>query len=319
MPDTPADKLRIAFMGSPPIARGVLEALMAAGHEIACVYSQPPRPAGRGQKLTPTPVQAFAEARGLQVRTPKTLKSAEAQAAFAALGLDAAVVVAYGLILPQPILDAPRLGCLNMHASILPRWRGAAPIQRAIMAGDTETGVDAMLMEAGLDTGPVLASVRTPITCEDTAGTLHDRLARLAAELAPRALAGLAGGSLKPVVQIEDGMTYAAKITGDDQRIDWARAAREVDCQIRGLAPAPGAWCETDFGQGPVRLKILFSELMDVSTDLKPGTLLDDRLAVACGDSRAVRLLRLQKPGGKPLDAHDFLVGTPMAAGGILS
>ncbi|MFN3912473.1 methionyl-tRNA formyltransferase [Hyphomonas sp.] len=302
--------LRLAFMGSPGIALGVLEALIAAGHEIACVYSQPPRPAGRGQKLTPTPVHAFAEAQGLEVRTPKSLKKPEEQAAFAALNLDAAVVVAYGLILPQPILDAPRLGCLNLHASILPRWRGAAPIQRAIMAGDAETGVDAMLMEAGLDTGPVLASVRTPITREDTAGTLHDRLAGLAAELAPRALAGLADGSLKPVPQTEDGMTYAAKLTAEDQRIDWTRPAAEIDCRIRGLSPAPGAWCEADLGQGPVRLKLLFSELTNLWNPAPPGTLLDDQLAVACGDGRAVRLLRLQKPGGKPLGARDFLAGT---------
>ena len=311
--------LRIAFMGSPGIALGVLEALIAAGHEIACVYSQPPRPAGRGQKLTPTAVHAFAEAHGLEVRTPKSLKKPEDQAAFAALNLDAAVVVAYGLILPQPILDAPRLGCLNMHASILPRWRGAAPIQRAIMAGDTETGVDAMMMEAGLDTGPVLASVRTPITRADTAGTLHDRLAALAAELAPRALAELADGSLRPVAQSEDGMTYAAKLTADDQRIDWTRQAAEVDCRIRGLSPAPGAWCEADLGQGPVRLKLLFSELTDLWSPAPPGTLLDDRLAVACGDGRAVRLLRLQKPGGKPLGARDFIAGTPLAAGARLA
>jgi methionyl-tRNA formyltransferase len=311
--------LRIAFMGSPGIALGVLEALIAAGHEIACVYSQPPRPAGRGQKLTPTPVHAFAEARSLEVRTPKSLKKAEEQAAFAALDLDAAVVVAYGLILPQPVLDAPRLGCLNMHASILPRWRGAAPIQRAIMAGDTGTGVDAMMMEAGLDTGPVLASVRTPITAQDTAGTLHDRLAALAAELAPRALAGLADGSLTPVPQSDDGMTYAAKITAEDQRIDWTRPAAGVDCQIRGLAPAPGAWCEADLGQGPVRLKLLFSELTDSPAAAAPGTVVDDHLAVACGDGRAVRLLRLQKPGGKPLDARDFLAGTPLAAGTVLA
>jgi methionyl-tRNA formyltransferase len=311
--------LRIAFMGSPGIALGVLEALIAAGHEIACVYSQPPRPAGRGQKLTPTPVHAFAEARGLEARTPKSLKKAEEQAAFAVLGLDAAVVVAYGLILPQPILDAPRLGCLNMHASILPRWRGAAPIQRAIMAGDTETGVDAMMMEAGLDTGPVLASVRTPITVADTAGTLHDRLAVLAAELAPRALAGLADGSLRLMPQTEDGMTYAAKLTAEDQRIDWTRPAAEIDCQIRGLAPAPGAWCEVDLGQGPVRLKLLFSELTNLWNPAPAGTLLDDQLAVACGDGRAVRLLRLQKPGGKPLDARDFLAGTPLAAGSLLA
>ncbi|MEQ9504860.1 MAG: methionyl-tRNA formyltransferase [Hyphomonas sp.] len=310
--------LRIAFMGSPSIAQGVLEALIAAGHEIACVYSQPPRPSGRGQKLTPTPVHAFAEARGLEVRTPKSLKKPDAQAELAALNLDAAVVVAYGLILPQPILDAPRLGCLNMHASILPRWRGAAPIQRAIMAGDTETGIDAMMMEAGLDTGPVVASVRTPITRKDTAGTLHDRLATLAADLAPRALAGLADGSLTPVPQVEDGMTYAAKITADDQRIDWTRPAAEIDCQVRGLAPAPGAWCEADLGQGPVRLKIAFSELTNLSTTAAPGSVIDDRLAIACGDGRAVRLLKLQKPGGKPLDARDFLAGTPVPAGARL-
>lgn len=311
--------LRIAFMGSPGIALGVLKALIAAGHEIACVYSQPPRPAGRGQKLTPTPVHAFAEARGLEVHTPKSLKKPEEQAAFAALNLDAAVVVAYGLILPQLILDTPRLGCLNMHASILPRWRGAAPIQRAIMAGDTETGVDAMMMEAGLDTGPVLASVRTPITRQDTAGTLHDRLAALAAELAPRALAGLADGSLTPQPQTEDGMTYAAKLTTEDQRIDWSRPAAEVDCQIRGLSPAPGAWCEADLGQGPVRLKVLFSELTDHATVAVPGALIDQRLAVACGDGRAVRLLRLQKPGGKPLDARDFLAGSPLPEGAVLA
>ena len=307
--------LRIAFMGSPSIALGVLEALIAAGHEIACVYSQPPRPAGRGQKLTPTPVHAFAEAHGIDVRTPKSLRKAQAQAEFAELNPDAAVVVAYGLILPQPILDAPRLGCLNMHASILPRWRGAAPIQRAIMAGDTETGIDAMLMEAGLDTGPVLASIRTPITREDTAGTLHDRLARLAADLAPRALSGLADGSLKPVAHIGDGITYAAKITANDQRVDWSKPAAEVDCLIRGLAPAPGAWCEADLGQGPVRLKLLFSELTNLRNTAPPGTLIDDQLAVACGDGRAVRLLRLQKPGGKPLDARDFIPGMPLAAG----
>jgi len=311
--------LRIAFMGSPGIALGVLEALIAAGHEIACVYSQPPRPSGRGHKLTPTPVHAFAEARGLEVRTPKSLKGAEAQAAFAALGLDAAVVVAYGLILPQPVLDAPRLGCLNMHASILPRWRGAAPIQRAIMAGDTETGVDAMMMEAGLDTGPVIASVRTQITPEDTSGTLHDRLAALAAELAPRALAGLADGSLTPVLQIEEGMTYAQKVTAADQRIDWTRPAAEIDCQIRGLSPAPGAWCEWESESGPIRLKILSSQLSEYSVPDRPGTVLDDRLTVVCGDGRAVRLLRLQKPGGKPLDAREFLAGNHIPASEVLS
>ena len=253
--------LRLAFMGSPDIAVSVLQSLMAAGHEVVCVYSQPPRPAGRGKKLTPTPVHAFAEARGIEVRTPKSLKKPPEQEAFAALELDAAIVVAYGLILPQAILDAPRLGCLNMHASILPRWRGAAPIQRAIMAGDTETGVDAMMMEAGLDTGPVVATERTPITVEDTAGSVHDRLAELAAQLAPRALAGLADGSLTPVPQAEEGMTYAAKLGPADQRVDWGKSAREVDCQIRGLSPFPGAWCEwTPPGKDvPIRLKLLMN------------------------------------------------------------
>ena len=313
--------LRIAFMGSPDIAVGVLKALIEAGHEIACVYSQPPRPAGRGQKLTPTPVHAYAESRGIEVRTPKSLKKAPEQEAFAALGLDAAVVVAYGLILPQAVLDAPRLGCLNMHASILPRWRGAAPIQRAIMAGDTETGVDAMLMDAGLDTGPVLASLRTPIGTDDTAGSVHDRLALLAADLAPRALAGLADGSLTPQPQPDDGITYAHKLGPDDQKVDWVRPARDVDCQIRGLSPFPGAWCywtppgSTD----PVRLKLLGSRRSGRETSAPAGMVLDDRLLVACGDGGAVRITRLQKPGGKPLDAEVFLNGQPIPPDTMLS
>lgn len=313
--------LRIAFMGSPDIAVGVLKALIEAGHEIACVYSQPPRPAGRGKKLTPTPVHAYAEAQGIEVRTPKSLKKAPEQAAFAALGLDAAVVVAYGLILPQAVLDAPRLGCLNMHASILPRWRGAAPIQRAIMAGDDETGVDAMLMDAGLDTGPVLASRRTPIGADDTAGTVHDRLAGLAAELAPAALAGLADGSLTPRAQPEEGITYAHKLGPDDQKVDWTRPARDVDCQIRGLSPFPGAWCEwTPPGADqPVRLKLLHARRSGRETSAPAGMVLDDNLLVACGDGGAVRLTRLQKPGGKPLDAEVFLNGQPIPPDTILS
>ncbi len=321
MPDEVTHPLRLAFMGSPDIAVSVLEALIAAGHDIACVYSQPPRPAGRGKKLTPTPVHAYAEARGIDVRTPKSLKKPPEQEAFAALDLDAAVVVAYGLILPQAILDAPRLGCLNMHASILPRWRGAAPIQRAIMAGDAETGVDAMMMEAGLDTGPVLASARTPITGEDTAGSVHDRLAALAAELAPRALAGLADGSLSPVPQTEAGMTYAAKLGPDDQRVDWARPARDVDCQIRGLSPFPGAWCLwTPPGKDePVRLKLLMSRRSGRETSAPAGMVLDDNLLVACGDGSAVRILRLQKPGGKPMDADQFLKGQAIAPDTVLA
>ncbi len=307
-------------MGSPPIAAGVLTRLVEAGHDIAAVYSQPPRPSGRGQKLTPTAVATCATALGLEVRTPRSLKKAEAQAAFAALDVDAAVVIAYGLILPKPVLEAPRLGCLNLHASILPRWRGAAPIQRALMAGDTETGIDAMLMEEGLDTGPVLTSLRTPITTVDTFATLHDRLALLAAEITPPALDGLATGRLIPRPQALEGVTYAHKITADDQFINWSRPAAEIDCQIRGLSPAPGAVTHyTPHGAAPVRLKLLFSTRTNTLTDAPPGTLLDDRLNVACGDGGVVQLLRLQAPGGKPLDAAAFLNGHPLAQGTVFS
>ncbi len=313
--------LRIAFMGSPDIAVGVLKALQEAGHDIACVYSQPPRKAGRGKKLKPTPVHAYAETQDIEVRTPKSLKSDEAKAEFAALDLDAAVVVAYGLILPQAVLDAPRLGCLNMHASILPRWRGAAPIQRAIMAGDAETGVDAMMMEAGLDTGPVLASRRTEITSTDTAGTLHDRLADLAAELAPFALAGLADGSLTPMTQPEEGVTYAHKITADDLAIDWNRSAAEVDRHIRGLSPSHGAYCFwTPQGEtAQVRLKLHVSAWADGEPNAAPGTVLDDALKIACADGTAIRLLTLQRPGKGPMEASVFLNGRPIAAGEVLS
>lgn len=310
--------LRLAFMGSPEFSVPTLDALVSEGHEIACVYTQPPKPAGRGRKLRPTPVQIHAESLGLPVRSPASLKAKPEQAAFAALNLDAAVVIAYGLILPQAILDAPHIGAMNLHASILPRWRGAAPIQRAIMAGDTLTGVDAMVMEAGLDTGPVLASETCRIFPFDTAGDLHDRLAVLAADLAPRALAGWASGSLKPQPQSETGVTYAHKITAADQRIDLARPAREVDCQIRGLSPFPGAWLEwTPPGTSePVRLKALLSEVQAGAG--APGEVLDDGLLVACGEG-AVRLKRLQRPGRGPMDASDFLRGTPIAPGTVLT
>jgi len=235
--------LRLAFMGSPDFAVPTLEALMAAGHTVVCVYSQPPKRAGRGKKLRLTPVHVFAEANDIPVRTPKSLKSDEEKANFAALDLDAAVVVAYGLILPRAVLDAPRLGCVNLHGSLLPRWRGAAPIQRAVMAGDTETGVQAMMMEAGLDTGPVLMTATTAISNTDTAGSIHDRLAALGAELMPKAIAGLAEGSLAAKPQSEDGVTYASKLGPDDQRVDWSMSAKDIDCQIRGLSPFPGAFC----------------------------------------------------------------------------
>ena len=309
--------LRIAFMGSPDFAVPVLAALAEAGHEIACVYSQPPRPAGRGKKLRPTPVHQWAEARGLEVRTPRSLKKAPEQEAFAALELDAAVVVAYGLILPQPILDAPRLGCMNMHASLLPRWRGAAPIHRAVLAGDEMTGVQAMIMEAGLDTGPVLATEQTRIRPSDTTGTVHDRLADLGAELAVKALSGLADGSLVPIPQVEDGVIYAHKITADDQRIDWARPAAEIDCQIRGLSPFPGSWFYyTPEGEhAPLRMKALMSARETGRPGAAPGTLLDDALLVQCGGGGAVRLLKVQKPGSKAMEAADLLRGLPVPAG----
>ncbi len=312
--------LRLAFMGSPDFAVPTFKTLIDAGHDILCTYSQPPKRAGRGKKLRPTPVHTFAEKLNIPVRTPKSLKSDEEKANFAALDLDAAIVVAYGLILPQAVLDAPRLGCINLHGSLLPRWRGAAPIQRAIMAGDTETGVQAMMMEAGLDTGPVLLTAKTPITGSDTAGSIHDRLAALGAELMPRALAGLADGSLSAEPQNEDGITYANKLGADDQRINWSDGARSIDCQIRGLSPFPGAFCywqpsETD---EPIRLKILMSELLRGTPQETPGKVLGNDLRVACG-AGTIRILKLQKPGGKPMEAEEFLRGTPIPEASVLT
>ena len=313
-------RLRLAFMGSPDFAVPTFQALIEAGHDIVCAYSQPPKPAGRGKKLRLTPVHAFAESRGIPVRTPKSLKSDEETANFSALDLDAAVVVAYGLILPQVVLDAPRLGCINLHGSLLPRWRGAAPIQRAVMAGDRETGVQAMMMEAGLDTGPVLLTSKTPVSPSDTAGSVHDRLAELGAELMPRAIAGLADGSLEPQPQSEDGVTYAKKLGPDDQRIDWNNGARQIDCQIRGLSPFPGAYClwKPDGEAEPLRLKILMSELVRGTPEDTSGKVISDDLRVACG-AGIIRILRLQKPGGKPMNASDFLRGTPIPAGAVFS
>lgn len=300
--------LRLAFMGSPSFALPALKALMAAGHEIACVYSQPPRPAGRGKQERPTPVHDFAADAGLDVRTPKSLKRAEEQAAFAELKLDAAIVVAYGLILPKPILDAPRLGAFNLHASLLPRWRGAAPIQRAIMAGDRVTGVQAMRMEEGLDTGPVLASAETEIAFDDTGATLHDRLAAMGGPLLVGTLARVERGEAVETAQAEAGVTYAHKITPAETRIDWARPAREIDCTIRGLSPAPGAWFELD----GVRVKALMSRLG--RGEGAPGEVLDDALLIACGEG-AVRLQRLQREGRGPLEADAFLRGQKAPAG----
>ncbi len=300
--------LRLAFMGSPDFSVPTFAALIEAGHEIACVYSQPPRPAGRGKQERLTPVHAFAEARDLPVRTPKSLKRAEEQEAFAALKLDAAVVVAYGLILPKPILDAPRLGCINLHGSLLPRWRGAAPIQRAIMAGDRITGVQAMQMEEGLDTGPVYATAETSIDADDTAGTLHDRLAALGPPLMVQTLDKLARGEAVAVPQAEEGVTYAHKLTPAEARIDWTRSARELDWHIRGLSPFPGAWFEL----GGVRVKALVSRLGQGAGE--PGEALDDDLLIACGEG-AVRLVTVQREGKGAMPAEAFLRGTPVPAG----
>ena len=316
-PKPVTQSLRLAFMGSPDFAVPILAALAEAGHQIICVYSQPPRPAGRGKKLRPTAVQKWAEDHDLTVRTPRSLKTPDAQDAFRALRLDAAVIVAYGLILPQAILDAPRLGCMNMHASLLPRWRGAAPIHRAIMAGDEITGVQAMMMEAGLDTGPVLATETTRIFPFDTTGDVHDRLAGLAADLSVQALQGLASGALTPIPQASEGVTYAHKISAEDQPIDWSRPATEVDCHIRGLSPFPGAWFHyaTQAEGTPERMKAFLSRVETGEAGVAAGTLLDDNLLVQCGDHQAVRLMRLQKPGAKAMEAADFLRGLPIVKG----
>ena len=294
-------------MGTPEFATPVLSELVAAGHDVAVVYTRAPKPSGRGHKVTKSPVHELAERFGLEVRTPKNFKAQEDVEAFAALDLDIAIVVAYGLILPQAILDAPRYGCLNLHASLLPRWRGAAPIHRAIMAGDKETGVQVMRMEAGLDTGPILLSETTPISPEETAGSLHDRLSEIGAQLLPRTLAALERGALEETPQGEAGVTYAHKISPQEAKIDWTAPAAEVDRHIRGLAPFPGAWFET----GSARIKALFSMLAVGSG--APGQILraDDKLIVACGDA-AVELTILQRAGKKAQSAGEFLRGFPL-------
>ncbi|UWR11855.1 methionyl-tRNA formyltransferase [Sulfitobacter mediterraneus] len=298
--------MRIVFMGTPDFSVPVLEALAAAGHEIAAVYCQPPRPAGRGKKDRPSPVQARAEQLGFEVRHPVSLKTPEAQAEFAALGADVAVVVAYGLILPQAVLDAPARGCLNIHASLLPRWRGAAPIHRAIMAGDAETGVCIMQMEAGLDTGPVLLRKTTPIGAEETTSQLHDRLSQMGAGAIVEALGCL--DQLTPALQPDEGVTYAAKIDKAEARIDWSKPAVEVDRLIRGLSPFPGAWFELD----GVRIKVLGSRLADGSGTA--GEVLGSDLRVACG-AGAVVLTRLQRAGKAAQDTQVFQQGAQIGAG----
>jgi methionyl-tRNA formyltransferase len=304
--------MRIAFLGTPDFARIALERLLDAGQEVACVYSQPPAPRGRGHELRPSPVHALALARGLMVRTPASMRDPAEIAAFAALGLDAAVVVAFGQILPREVLEAPRLGSFNLHGSLLPRWRGAAPIQRAVMAGDKRTGVQVMRMTEGLDEGPVLATAALRIGPLDTFGTVHDRMAAAGAELLARTLPAIEAGTAVEVAQAGEGATYAKKVRPKEARIDWGKPGRELDWRIRGLSPFPGAWFELPTDKGPVRVKALLSAYEDAAG--APGTTLDERLLVAAGEG-AVRLLRVQREGRGPQDAEAFLRGTPVAAG----
>ena len=308
--------MRIAFLGTPEFSVACLAELMSAGHEIACVYSQPPAPRGRGQDLKPSPVHAFADSLGLPVRTPVSMKSPVEIAAFQALDLDAAVVVAFGQILVAEVLDAPRLGCFNLHASLLPRWRGAAPIQRAIMAGDAVTGVQVMRMSVGLDEGPVLMGEQVRIDALETAGSLHDKLAAVGSRILPVALAAIERGGARETPQSDEGVTYAKKIKPAEARIDWTRSAAEVDCHIRGLSPFPGAWFEAPSDKGPVRVKALLSRVED--GDGAAGAVLDDALLIACGDG-AVRLLKAQREGKGAQDAEVFVRGFPLAAGTALA
>ena len=297
--------MKVVFMGTPEFSVPALDALVDAGHDVVGVYSQPPRPAGRGKKDRPSPVQTRAEALGIDVRHPRSLKTEEAQAAFAALDADIAVVVAYGLILPQAILDAPKHGCLNIHASLLPRWRGAAPIHRAIMAGDAETGVCIMRMEAGLDTGPVLLCEATKIRMEETTGDLHDRLSQTGARLIVRALAGLA--ALPPEPQPEAGVSYAAKIDKAEARVDWTLPAVEVDRLIRGLSPFPGAWIEIS-GE---RVKLLRSRVTEGAG--APGAHLGG-FRIACGEG-SVQVLEAQRQGKRAMPTHEILRGLTVPEG----
>jgi methionyl-tRNA formyltransferase len=304
--------MRLAFLGTPDFAVSALAAIVAAGHEVVCVYSQPPAPRGRGHELKPSPVHAFAAAHGIAVRTPASMRDPAEIAAFAALDLDAAVVVAFGQILPGAVLDAPRLGSFNVHASLLPRWRGAAPIQRAIMAGDTVTGVQVMRMTEGLDEGPVLATATVRIGPLDTAATLHDRLAAAGADLIVATLAEIAAGRAVATPQPDEGVTYAKKISPKIARLDWTKDGRVLDRKIRGLSPSPGAWFELPTEKGPVRVKALLSAFEDEAG--APGVTLDDRLLVGTGQG-AVRLLRVQREGKGPQDADAFLRGHPVPAG----
>jgi methionyl-tRNA formyltransferase len=304
--------MRVVFMGTPEFAAHLLTEIVSQGHEVAAVYTQPPRPAGRGMAEKKSAVQLLAESLGFSVRTPKSLKSAEAQAEFAALDADVAVVAAYGLLLPQPILDAPQYGCLNLHGSLLPRWRGAAPIQRAIMAGDVESGVMVMKMEAGLDTGPVALTAKIPIDPQMTAGELHDRLAELGAPLMARALDLLAKGELHFTPQSEAGACYAQKIEKGEARIDWRRPAQDLHNLVRGLSPFPGAFFEADLGHGMERVKVLRARVETGAGT--PGAALDDDGLIACG-AGALRLLRVQRAGKGEMDFGEFARGRRLTRG----
>jgi len=301
--------LRLAFMGTPDFAVPILQALIEAGHDVVAVYTQPPRPSGRGHRPQPSPVQRAAEAAGIPVLTPAKLDAAE-QANFRGLALDAAVVAAYGLILPKPVLEAPRLGCLNVHASLLPRWRGAAPIQRAILAGDQETGVTIMQMDEGLDTGPMLLAEPVSIGPETTASALHDRLAAVGARLIVRALGGLADGTLGAHPQPAEGITYAKKLARQEGWIDWSQPAAELERRVRALNPVPGVW----FERGGERIKVLAAIVAEGRAAAPPGTVLDTDLTVACG-SAALRLSRLQRAGRAAVDAAAFLRGYALKPG----
>ena len=305
-------KLRLAFMGTPDFAVPALKSLVDAGHDVAAVYAQPPKPAGRGYEIRKSPVQLAAEALGIEVRTPKTLRDAEEQKKFSALNLDIAVVAAYGLILPLPILKAPKFGCVNIHASLLPRWRGAAPIQRALLAGDKESGVTIMQMAEGLDTGAMLLRESFPITAETTGGSLHDRLMEMGARLIVPALEGIATGKLKPEPQPESGVTYAAKLSREDGRIDWTKPAAEIERQIRALQPWPGCF----FMLKDEPIKVLAAEIVTGKTGM-PGTLLDENFTVACGEN-ALRLVTVQRGGKNATGGADFLRGTRLPVGELL-
>ena len=303
--------LRLIFMGTPDFAVPTLREIVAHGHDVVAVYTRAAKPAGRGMEVQPSAIEREARRLSLPVLTPKTLRIEEAQAAFRAHGADAAVVVAYGLILPKPILDAVPLGCFNLHASLLPRWRGAAPINRAIMAGDAETGATIMRMDEGLDTGPTAMTERVPIGADMTAGELHDVLARRGADLMVQALAALERGTLTPTPQPAAGVTYAAKIEKGETRIDWSKPWQDVHDHCRGLSPYPGAWFEIA-GHAPGRVKVLRTTRGEGAG--APGTVLDDRLTIACGEG-AVRILELQRAGRRPVTAEEFLRGTPLASG----